>query len=120
MAIKFLEAKGRVKKIENKGNYVKAQFSTVEKGRNGEWVYSNWQAMFVGQCAKQAATLSDNDKITVKSGKISHIYLKEHNKSFTNMAIFAFEAEDAPKKQADDFEDFRTFDDDDSMESIPF
>lgn len=82
----------KVWKVEVFEKYVKAQISTSEKNKAGEYENSSWFATFLGSCVDKASILSRGDTIKITSGKIKVV--KKDDKSYTNMLIFAFEDPD--------------------------
>lgn len=80
----------KVYKVEDKGNFVKAQLSTSEKKQDGTYENSSWFASFVGGAKEQAKHLQDKDTITITKGNITNVYNKEAGKSYLNMTIFEF------------------------------
>lgn len=73
---------------------VKANLSTSRKGKDGEYINTNWFSVaFVGDAFEKAKSLSDKDRILVKSGNISS-EPKTYDgvvKYFTNLAVFDFD-----------------------------
>ncbi len=80
----------KVWSTEDKGSYVKASISTSRKDKNGTYENSHWNANFVGKCADKAKELKKGDSIKIISGAMS-TRTTEDKKTFTNMAIFAYE-----------------------------
>lgn len=80
----------KVWKVEIKERYVKAQISTSRKLPDGTYSNSSWFASFVGSCVENAKLLKPKDSIKILAGALS-TSSGEDKKSYTNMAIFAFE-----------------------------
>ena len=97
----------KVWEVEDKGNYAKMKVSTTDKDKDGNKEYTNWFAMVVGKAYEVAKTLNEGDVITVKGGKISNPYNKEHKKSFLNVVFWDIEAtEQSTPKPASEFQSF--------------
>jgi hypothetical protein len=99
----------KVFKVEDKGNYIKAQVNTSEKKQDGTYENSSWFVTFVGNCKDEAKRIAEGDKITIKKAKLTNVYNKEHKKSYLNFTVFAFEFES--QKAQNDFSDFAELDD---------
>ena len=92
--INFNNSYGSVFKVEDKGNYVKADFSTSRKDQNGEYVNSYWKAIFLGNAKEAAKSLTDRDRIHVTSGGVANEPYTTANgerRSFPSVKIFEFE-----------------------------
>lgn len=89
----------KVWKLDPAEKYVRAQVSTSDKDKDGNKVYSSWNAMFVGNCVQNAKQLEEKDSIKIISGKISNVFSKKDNKVYNNMTIFAFELADNDSQQ---------------------
>lgn len=92
--INFNNSYGSVFKVEDKGNYVKADFSTSRKDQNGEYVNSYWKAIFLGNAKEAAKSLTDRDRIHVTSGGVANEPYTNANgerRSFPSVKIFEFE-----------------------------
>ena len=92
--INFNNSYGSVFKVEDKGNYVKADFSTSRKDQNGEYVNSYWKAIFLGNAKEAAKSLTDKDRIHVTSGGVANEPYTNANgerRSFPSVKIFEFE-----------------------------
>jgi len=118
----------KVWKIEIKDRYVKAQISTSRKLPDGTYSNSSWFASFLGSCVENAKLLKPKDSIKILAGALS-TSSGEDKKSYTNMAIFAFElpeyngGQSAPRKEITSVPDkmdngFYTLNEDD--EDLPF
>ncbi len=82
--------------VEDKGNYVEGRISTSKKDkRTDEYVNSNWFPRFVGKCKDVAAGLGERDRIIITNAAIESVYVKETQKTYTNMVIFDFEMQEA-------------------------
>ena len=105
----------KVSKVDRKEKYTKCQLSTSEKKQDGTYEYSNWCGTLVGKAHEKG--VSEGEKITVLSGKLSNVYNKEKKVSYLNLTVF--DLENGEEKKEDDFSfgSFQTIEDDDS---VPF
>lgn len=109
----------KVFKVEDKGNFVKAQVSTSEKKQDGSYENSSWFPMFVGKCLDEARKIQEGDVLTIAKGKLTNVYNKEKKQSYLNMVVFEFTNTTEHKEAGDDlsFDDFQA---DDSESDLPF
>ena len=92
--INFNNSYGSVFDVEDKGNYVKANFTTSRKDQDGKYVNSYWSAIFLGKSKDAAKELTDKDRIHVTSGGITkEPYTNQEGKkvSYPTVKIFEFE-----------------------------
>lgn len=92
--INFNNSYGSVFDVEDKGNYVKANFTTSRKDQNDKYVNSYWNAVFLGKAKDAAKELTDKDRIHVTSGGITkEPYTNQDGKkvSYPSVKIFEFE-----------------------------
>jgi hypothetical protein len=107
------DIKGTVFRVEPQDKVVKASLSTSEKKQDNTFENSSWFVAFVGKCKDKAAKLTDKDKITVTSAKMTNVYNKEHKKAYLNFTVFAFDCERLDSVADDDFaNDFMQVDED--------
>ncbi len=108
----------KVWEVEVKEKFIKLQVSTGDKKQDGSYENSGWYLNLVGQAHEQGKNLKKGDTITIKKGKITNVYNKDHKKSFLNLVAFDIEAPVVDKDEAiDDFQGFQSMEDD---SSIPF
>lgn len=108
----------KVYKVEDKGNFVKAQLSTSEKKQDGTYENSSWFASFVGGAKEQAKHLQDKDTITITKGKLTNVYNKEKKVSYCNMTVFEFTSSE--KKDASGINDDFSFGSADDKDDVPW
>lgn len=92
--INFNNSYGSVFDVEDKGNYVKANFTTSRKDQNDNYVNSYWNAVFLGKAKDAAKELTDKDRIHVTSGGVTkEPYTNQDGKkvSYPSVKIFDFE-----------------------------
>ena len=110
----------KVYKVEDKGNFVKAQLSTSEKKQDGTYEKSSWFASFVGGAKEQAKHLQDKDTITITKGKLTNVYNKEKKVSYCNMTVFEFTNENKDTSGINDDFSFGSFEEVDDTDEPPF
>jgi hypothetical protein len=90
-------------KIEDKGKYCSGRISSSKKDkRTGNYVSSNWNVRFVGNCLESAKKLQEKDKITITNGFIENIWDKENKKNWLTLIVFDFELPDGGTAQPTD------------------
>ena len=101
-----------VDKVEEK--YVKARIGTSEKDQQGQYVNSSWFATFVGKAVAKADSLEPKDRITIHSGKIQNVSVKQSEatgqtkatyKNYLNVVIFDFTKQGENKVDEESDED---------------
>lgn len=105
-------------KVDYRKNTVKAIVSTYEgKNQNGERLYSNWRAFFVGDAYKKALTLKSNEKITLLKAKVDNFYSKEEDTNYVSLTVFDFEKEnEIEEDEEEDEEEDMDIQDEDEIE----
>lgn len=95
----FKNQYAKVWNLFSKDKVVRGSISTSEKDKNGDYVYSNWVASFVGKAAEKASGLKSNTNIIITSGKISNSSVEKDGKRTTyyNVSIFDFDIDDGKK-----------------------
>lgn len=94
--------------VAQEEKYAKVKISTGEKDKEGNYIYSNWFALFVGKAKEKLPTVKQGDRVTIKTGKISNISKKMDDgtwKTYFNVVIFDFEKNDDFNSNAADMSD---------------
>lgn len=98
-------AYGTVFKVEVDERKVKARLSTSDKNKDGDYINSFWNAVFVGGAYDLAKSLSDKDRIHINKCKISNedYTTKDGDKrSWLQVTIFDFEKLEHSSSNGDD------------------
>ena len=86
---------GSVFKVEVEDKRVKARLSTSEKDVDGNYINSNWNAVFIGKaCCDIARTLTDRDRIHINKCKVTNtVYTNKdgEKRSWLQVTIYDFE-----------------------------
>lgn len=80
-----------------KEKMVAANLSTSEKGKDGEYLNSNWNARFVGKCLDAAKQLKEKDRIKIIRGgvRVEPYEDKSGTKRFpVRLIVFEFEVQE--------------------------
>lgn len=96
MAIRIANTYASLWSVEKQEKYSKAQISTSEKDKNGEWTNSNWNANFVGSAHTKAAAQEKTKtpkRILITSGTVkTRTYEKDGQKRLAvDVTVFDFE-----------------------------
>lgn len=91
--IYFKNQYARVWRIFKNDGRVTASISTTEKDREGNKVYSNWNASFIGEALKKADDLNAETNIQITSGKVTTRLVEKDGKktTYVNVTIFDFD-----------------------------
>lgn len=91
--IYFKNQYARVWRIFKNDGRITASISTTEKDREGNKIYSNWSANFLGEALKKAEHLNAETNIQITSGKVTTRVVEKDGKkiSYTNVTIFDFD-----------------------------
>lgn len=95
-------------KVEVADKRVKARISTSEKNKDGEYINSYWNAVFVGNAYDLAKSLTDKDRIHINKCKITNEDYTTKNgekHSWLQVTIFDFEKLEHNSPSADDNKD---------------
>jgi len=77
---------------EGRKNTVRANISSISgKDRDGNLIFSSWNARFVGRAFEPALALEDKQKILLKESRIDSDYNKEKKQSYVTVTVFDFE-----------------------------
>lgn len=86
--------------VRDKGNYSDVRVSTSRKNKQTDEYEQDFggYVRFIGEAHKQAASLSERDRIKFGEVEITNNYVKEKNITYTNVACFTFEVVDESGK----------------------
>ena len=98
------------------GNYTDVRLSISKKNKQTDQYETDFSGFvrFVGTAHQNAGSLKEKDRIKIGDCEVTNSYNKEKNVTYTNFAIFTFEAgngnggsasaaQKAPAKNKDDF-----------------
>lgn len=96
MAIRIANTYASLWSVEKQEKYSKAQISTSEKDKNGEWTNSNWNANFVGAAHTKSLAQEKTKtpkRILITSGTVkTRTYEKDGQKKLAvDVTVFDFE-----------------------------
>lgn len=77
--------------IEDKGKYAKAQVSSSQKNKEGQYENSSWNMNFVGKAKDKILMCDKGDTIEITQGGVSNSYNKEKKETYYNLVVFDFE-----------------------------
>lgn len=96
MAIRIANTYASLWSVDKQEKYSKAQISTSEKDKNGEWTNSNWNANFVGTAHTKSLAQEKTKtpkRILITSGTVkTRTYEKDGQKKLAvDVTVFDFE-----------------------------
>lgn len=97
------EGYGNIFRPEVKEKFVKASLSTGRKNRDGSYINSSWNCIFVGKCLDDAKELTGGERIKITSANVTNEpndkYKDDNGKAryFLSVTIFDFEVLESSK-----------------------
>lgn len=101
--IYFKDCRAKVWELTVEQNYTRANISTSEKDKDGNYVNSSWNASFVGKAFEKSKKITKGDNINILSGKVNvRTYEKDGKKVYyTNVTIFDFDMANNKQSKAE-------------------